>query len=283
MEPELVFSDGLVTALGVLFAVCLLMPVMYYVWSVYRKKLNHAALLGGLAAFFLFGYLISGVLLGALAPESRLAELGMWRYALGRALSVAVAEAGGMWLALWFLHRQYATVRVPIGFGLGFRLFDLLYLGAFNAMFRLANALTVNKEGLQVLLDNVEAEAAPALELQLRALAASSPKLYLMSAVDYVCMFALSVALSRILWYTLEGGKLSADKRLLVPAFLLRFFAELMLALDRAGGNYQVCAAIYYVLVAAAVCLAYYLSRQRDDPEVLREDRLKARQLRRRR
>ena len=282
METELVFSDALVTALTILFAVCILVPAMYYVWNVYKKKLNHPAMLAGLAAFFFFGYWLSGVLLAQLAPESRIAELGAGGYALRRALCVSVSEIGGMLLALSLLKKRSGGIGVPIGFGLGFRLFDLLFLGAMNALLRLSNAMTVNRDGLETVLEAAGADQAEALELQLRALAETAPKLYWMSAVDYICMFVLSAALARILWFAVADGRLPADRRLIVPAFLLRFLCELLLALYAAGGSYRLCAALYYVLVAGTVCLTHALSRHYGGAEQVGGDHLKARPPRKR-
>ena len=68
MDTELVFSDSLMAAMTVLFAVCVLVPTMYYVWNVYRKRFNHVAMLAGLACFFIFGFLLSENLLRLLAP-----------------------------------------------------------------------------------------------------------------------------------------------------------------------------------------------------------------------
>ena len=282
METTLVFSDELMTALTVLFIACTVAPAFYYVWYVYKKKLNHAGMLAGLAAFFLCGYLLPSMLLGSFAPADKSAEMAPAAYALLRALLVALPEVGGITVFLLFMSRRYSTVRVPIGFGLGFRLFDLLYLGALNALFRLANALTVNRDGLESLLESVDAASAPALVEQLELLAASAPKVYLMSAVDYVCMLVISVVVARFIWYGLEGGKLEEDRRLILLAFVLRFVAEFLQAFYSVGGaSYGLCAGIYYVLTALAVCYCYYEARRRDDPEKIHADHIQWKQHRR--
>ena len=279
MDSELVFSGDLITALTVLFAVCILLPTMYYVWYVYRKRFNHIALLGGLAAFFLFGFLVAENLLRLLAPT---AGAGQWTYSFLRAFCAALCDVGAYALGLWFLKKQHSTIRVPISFGLGYRLFEMLYLGAMNTVLRLTSAMTVNREGLQALLDTVTEEQAPALKLQLMSLAESSPGMYWMSTVDYICRFTLTVALVRLVWYAFEGGREPSDKRLIAAAFGIDFLCELMLALHAAGASYHLCAGIYYVLVAGAVCLAYYVAHQRDDPQQLTADHLTGRNIRKR-
>jgi uncharacterized membrane protein YhfC len=284
MDTELVFSDSLMAAMTVLFAACVLVPTMYYVWNVYRKRFNHVAMLAGLACFFIFGFLLSENLLRLLAPAGAAGSMGMWGYGVTRSLCVAVCEVGGIALSLWMLQRQqHSTIRVPNGFALGFRLFEMLYLGAMNTLIPLILAMTVSRDGLESVLATVEEAQAPAMELQLRNLAETAPGVYWMSTVDYVCRFALPVALTRLIWYGFEGGRYPADKRLIAAAFGLDLLCELMLALHDGGGSYHLCAAIYYVLVAGAICLAYYEARKRDDPELIRADRLQGRNLRRRR
>ncbi len=278
----LVFPEPLITGLSFLFCFCLLVPALYYVWFVYRRQLDHSGLLGGLAAFFLFGYLITGMLLGALAPEAKREDMGPWVYSLLRGFITAVAEVGGCWAVLTFLRRgrpaEKRTVRLPIGFGLGYRLFDLLYLGAFNALFRLLNALSVNRDGLETILEGVDAASAPALEEQLRILAASSPRMYWISAVDYLCLLVISVCAARLLWYSMEGGKRPADIRLLPLVFVVRLAGEFLLAMYQSGGgSFPVCAGTYYLLTAALACFTWYQSSQRDSRELLHDEHLKSR------
>ncbi len=279
LDSELVFSSGLITALVVLFAVCILLPTMYYVWYVYRKRFNHIALLGGLAAFFLFGFLIAENLLRLTAPA---AGAGLWTSGTLRAFIAALCDVGGYTLGLWFMKRQHSTIRVPVSFGLGYRLFEMLYLGALNTMLRLSAAMTANRDGLDAVLEGVAEEQVPALRLQLMNLAETAPGVYWMSAVDFVCRFVLTVALVRLIWYAFEGGREPEDKRLIAAAFGIDFLCELMLALHAAGASYHLCAGIYYVLVAGTVCLAYYVAHRRDDPQQLTADHLQGRNIRKR-
>ena len=159
----------------------------------------------------------------------------------------------------------------------------MLWLGGLNVLAPLSSALTVNKDGLEAMLSQVEPDKASALELQLRALAETSPKVYWIGMVDYICKFVLAVALTRILWYAFEGGREPADKKYGAVVFALKLLCELTLALYAAGGKYQLCSAAYYVLTAGTVCLAYYLANRRDDPEQYRADRLKGKTLPKRR
>ena len=273
MDTGFSFSGELLGALTVLFAVCILVPVMYYVWNVYRRRLSHIAILGGLAAFFLFGFVLSQGLLRSLAPASA-QESGPWGYALLSAAVSAACDVGGIFLGLLLLHRQQGTIRVPTGFGLGYRVFEMFYLGGMNAFIRLSYVMNVNNDGLEAVLQQVEEGQRASLELLLRNLGESSVGIFWLSAVDYAVRFALTAALTRLLWYAVEGGRKPADKRFLALAFGLDLFCELMLSLKAAGASYVLCASVYYVLAALALCLSYYAARQRDDPEALRGDRL---------
>lgn len=277
----LTFSNELTGALFALFFTCIMLPVLYYIWMAYRKRLNNIAMLAGIASFFVFGYFLSGFLLGTFAPEAKAAEIGVINYALRRAVCVAIAEAGGLWLSLYALSKRYNTIKVPTGLGLGFQLFNLLYLGGINSFIRLGYVMSVNKNDLQTVLDSVEAQYAPQFEALLRDLAASDPYVYVMSAVDYVCMFILTAALCRILWYSIEGGRKESSKLFIIAAFVLRLAAEIPLAVYQAGGgSYKLCAIFYYVITALVLAYAVWLSHDRDDKEQIRSDRLRPRRIR---
>ena len=92
----------------------------------------------------------------------------------------------------------------------------------------------------------------------------------------YLRLFSIVMVLS------LEGGKLEEDRRLILLAFVLRFVAEFLQAFYSVGGaSYGLCAGIYYVLTALAVCYCYYEARRRDDPEKIHADHIQWKQHRR--
>ncbi len=281
----LVFSSDIVGALFILLFTCIMLPVLYYIWTAYRRSINHWAILAGLAAFYVFGYMLSGIFLRAFAPESIAQKAGLAPYALVRAFWISVAEAGGLWVTLFLLSRRFGTARVPTGLGLGFQLFNLIYLGGINSFIRLGYAMSVNKEGLETVLGAVEPKYASEFEAALRSLAETEPYVFIMSAVDYAAMFALTAAVARILWYSIDGGSKGgkASPPLLLAGFGLRLAAGIPLALYQAGaGGYKICAAVSYAVTAFAVALAVWLSRDREDAELIRAERLKPRPGRRR-
>jgi uncharacterized membrane protein YhfC len=272
---DIVFSDALMASLYVIFIVCIFVPVFYYIWFAIKKKINHVAILCGLAVFFVFEYYLSGGILKLIEGSE---GMGAWGAAALRTLTVAAAETAGIWLGLKLMSRTHSSVRVPTGFALGFRLFDLLYLGAFNSLLRLANAVLTRARGKEYILQSVDEEYVPQMEQLLRSLADTKPYVFIMSAVDYACMFILSAAVVRIIWYSIEGGRRPPDVRLAGAAFLFRAAAELPMALYQSGGGgYALCAAAYYLMTALTAAFAVVLSRSRDEREKPRAERLRPR------
>jgi uncharacterized membrane protein YhfC len=276
----LFFSNNLVSALFMLLFTCIMLPVLYYIWTAYRRSINHWAILAGLAAFYVFGYMLSGIFLKAFAPEAVAEKAGLAAYALMRAFWIAAAEAGGLWITLLLLSRRFTTSGVPTGLSLGFQLFNLIYLGGINSFIRLGYAISVNKEGFETVLGAVEPQYASEFEAAMRSLAATEPYVFIMSAVDYAAMFALTAAATRIMWYSIYGGSkgVKASPPLLLAGFGLRLAAGIPLALYQAGaGSYKICAAVCYAITALAVAFAVWLSRAREDAELFRAERLKPR------
>jgi uncharacterized membrane protein YhfC len=276
----LVFSQELTGTLLILLFTCLMLPVLYYIWVAYKRQINHWALLIGLPSFYVFGYMLSGFLLGSFAPSSLAEQIGKPAYAAVRSLIIAVSEAGGLWVTLFMLKKRFSSFRVPTGLGLGFRLFDLLILGGINSFTRLSLMLAVNKDGLDTVLKSVDADKMERLKTELTNLASMSGYTFIMSAVDYICMFVITVAVTRILWYSIEGGTRgkNSSRLFLLIGFGLRFITDMPLELYAAGGGqYKLYAAVYYILTAFAAAFAVWLSRSREDAEIIKAERLKPR------
>jgi hypothetical protein len=110
---DLVFAPELTGALFILLFTCLMLPVLYYIWTAYKRRLNHLALLAGLSAFFIFGYALSGFLLGTFAPMAAGEKTYPTLYALGRALLTAASETVGIWAALLALSKRFSSPASP--------------------------------------------------------------------------------------------------------------------------------------------------------------------------
>jgi len=267
VENELVFSMELISSLVVVLAVCILLPVFYIIYYTFRKKISLLSIVFGIVGFLAFGYILSGFLLGTIAPADSAAE-GPVRYALLRGLCVAVAEGGGAFVAMLLLRRRGNDLSAPISYGLGYPLISLFAVGGANSFIRLGEAYTVNEKGLAEVLASVEGEAVEVLRQELFALAEMPAYKYYLSAADYVCVFLLCVAICRIMWYAAaeQGQK---QYILLGAGLLFKFITELALALYQGGAttNFVLCEVLYYGFTLLCVGFAVLVAFRYDEKE----------------
>ena len=168
-NSDFMFSQSLVNGMLTVVVVCILLPVFYLIFYTFKKKITLSAVLMGIVGFFVFGYLLSGLLLGNIAPQDSAAEDPML-YAVLRSVCVAVIEGGGVFAAMYFLRRRYDDISTPISYALGYPLIDMLLVGGANSFVRMAEAYTVNTKGLDEVLASVEGEAVEILRQDLFAL-----------------------------------------------------------------------------------------------------------------
>ena len=273
------FSNAFVTVSFLFLFCCLMCPVLYYIYFVYKKRFNHLAMLGGIAAFLMFGYLLTSLLLGSVIPTSLRDQMGEVPYALVRTLLIGICEAGGMYITLRLLSSRYPGNTTPISFGLGYTLINMLLVGGVNGFMRLSQAMAVNDNGLDAVLDTVDASQREALRATLTELSELPIGRYAMEVAEFVCFFLISVAIARIVWYAIDGGKLPASNRFLGLGILLRFAAELAYYMVGRVENYVMAEVIYYIVTLVIVAVAVLLSIQRDDKEKVRAGPLNRRLL----
>jgi len=266
-NSDFMFSQSLVNGMLTVVVVCILLPVFYLIFYTFKKKINIPSAVLGIVGFFVFGYLISGLLLGNIAPQDSAAD-NPALYAVLRSVCVAVAEAGGAFVAMYLLRRRYDDISTPISYAFGYPLIDMLLVGGANSFVRMAEAYTVNTKGLDEVLASVEGEAVEILRQDLFALAETEPYVYFLSAVDYICIFCIVVAICRIMWYAAhEEGK---NKIILLAAgIVFRLAAEFPVALYQGGGteNYVACEVIRYVITLLCVGFAVLMHLKYDDKE----------------
>lgn len=264
---EFMFSQSLVNGMLTVVVVCILLPVFYLIFYTFKKKIVIPSALFGIIGFFVFGYLISGLLLGNIAPKDS-AAANPALYAALRSVCVAVAEAGGFLAMMYFLRSRYDDISSPISYAFGYPLVDMLLVGGANSFVRMAEAYTVNTKGLDEVLASVEGEAVEILRQELFALSQTQPHVYFLSAVDYICVFCIVVAICRIMWYAVhEAGK---NRIILVAAGLIfKLAAEFPVALYQGGGtdNYVACQIIRYVVTLLCVGFAVLMHFKYDDKE----------------
>lgn len=266
-NSEFMFSQSLVNGMLTVVVVCILLPVFYLIFYTFKKKIHIPSALLGVAGFLVFGYLLAGLLLGNIAPQSSAAD-GPVLYAVLRSICVAAAEAGGAFIAMHLLRSRYDDISTPISYAFGYPLIDMLLVGGANSFVRLGEAYTVNAKGLDEVLASVEGEAVEVLRQELFTLAETEPYMYFLSAVDYICIFCLVVAVCRIMWYAVhETGK----NRIVIAAagILFKLAAEFPVALYQGGGteNYIFCEVIRYGVTLLCVGFAVLLHFKYDGRE----------------
>lgn len=266
-NSDFMFSQALVNGMLTVVVVCILLPVFYLIYFTFKKKIHLPSLALGIVGFFIFGYLLSGLLLGNIAPkDSAAANPAM--YAVLRSVCVAVVEAGGAFAAMYFLRSRYDEISAPISYALGYPLIDMLLVGGANSFVRMAEAYTVNTKGLDEVLSSVEGEAVEVLRQDLFALAQTEPHVYFLSAVDYICIFCIFVAICRIMWYAVhEAGKNRII--LLAAGVLFKLFAEFPVALYQGGGTdkFIACQVVRYAVTLLCIGFAVLMHFKYDDKE----------------
>lgn len=266
MYNEIVFSDGLFASLFSIVLVCILLPVFYLIYYTVKKKINLLVIVMGVIGFFVFGFLIEGLLLGTLAPNN--GSISPAQYALTRCLCVGISEGLGAFCAMWIIRKKYDAISTPVSYPLGYTLISMLILGGANAFVRLGEVYTVNQEGINAVLASVQGEAVDKLYDNLLQLSQMQPYMYYFSAVDYICLFAVIAAVCRIVWYAIQ---IDGRGRIILAAAGLVFtaLADLPVALFQGGAteSYITCEIIRYAITFLCVGFAYLCSRRFDDKE----------------
>lgn len=268
-NTQLIFSDGYIAAMLFLLIVCCTLPILYFIYFAFKRKISYVSILAALAGYLLFGYYLNGILMKNIVPEAKIGQMSTVLYSIIRALITGLTNTGGIYICLRLLSKRYDSINTPISFGLGYPLYVLIMEGGANAMYRMSMAYTVNREGVQKVLESVEeAERSNLLE-QLEEMAASPLADYFYSVGKYAAFFIMGIALSRLLWYSLRGEK-RAPSWLFIPAVILfRFFMELPIALytSRATDNLVLTSVIYCVIALAALAASIIVSNMWDKGE----------------
>lgn len=263
MEPEIVFSG---VAVGGFFAIALvsvLAPVLYLIYYTFKKKINLLAMLAGVAGSFVFGYFMLGLALGSFAPQAS-AETDAMKYALSSAVCTGAVESVGFFIAMFALRKKWNETDTPISYALGYSLFTMLVARGANAFIRLGEVYTTNYKGLDAVLSSVGGEAVEVLRKELTDLSLIEPvKLYI-SAIDCVVLFAVMVALCRIMWYSVcSDGRKRFD--LALVGIILRAATEFPTYLTEL--SVPVYAVMHYIPAALCIAFAAFLAYKTDEKE----------------
>jgi len=268
-DIQLAFPDGFIAAMLLLLIVCCTLPVLYFIYFAFKRKINYVSILAAIAGYLLFGYYLNGILMINIVPEARIQQTGVVFYSVVRALIVGLANVGGIYVCLRLLSQRYDSLNTPISFGLGYPLFVLIMEGGANSMYRMSMAYTVNKEGIQKVLGSVEEAQRSKLLEQLEEMAASPLADYYYSVGKYAAFFIAGIGLSRLLWYSLRGERRKPSWLFIPAALILRFLMELPIGLYTSGAtdNMALTSIIYCAVSLAALAASIIVSKMWDEGE----------------
>ncbi len=272
------FSGGFTAASFILLFVCIMLPLFYVVFYVFKKNFNFILMLIGIVASFLLGYLLTVVLTGLFAPARIIGVVSAASYAIRYSLIVGIVKALGMWLVLLLLSKRYVTVIVPASFAAGYSLIDIFRYGAHGyAAFSVASA--VNQNGLDYVVSTADLASQAGLREYLLDLAQKPASLYVWGTADAVCGFVATICLARLLWYSIEGGIREENKKLVPIVLIAAVLLELPGALYDGGAfaGYAPAGIIYYLLTALLVLGTIFAARNHDEKTTVAASRLRRR------
>lgn len=269
MDSELTFSGGFIASMFILLFACSTLPILYFIFYAFKRKINYMAILAAIAGYILFAILINGILQSIIAPDSKIEQVGAVLHSIIRSVLVGLTSAGGAYILLRLLASRYDSIKTPISFGLGFPLYALIMEGGSNAMYRLSMAYTVNEKGLSAVLETVDTAQRASLQAQLESIAATPLSEVFYTAGKFACFFIISVAIARLLWYSLRGDRRAPSWIFLPIAVALRTLLELPIALYATGAidNYAVSNILHYGVTVLALLISILVSMQYDNKE----------------
>ena len=279
MEAVNMFSGGWIAAAFILFFICLMLPVFYLIYYVFKKNFNPLIMLVGIVAFVVFDRLAASLLMRFFAPASAIGTISAQSYAIRRALCIGVIKALGIWVVLLLLSKRYITVIVPASFALGYSALDMIFLKGAPGFSAFTQATAINNNGLEEVVSTVDLAQQEAFRQSIAELAKTPASNYIWRTGTAICAFAATVCIARLLWYSIEGGKAEKSKILIPICVVAAVVLELPAALY-AGGAFSSSVpadTAYYVMTALLVLGTILVSRRHDEKETVSDSRLRPR------
>ncbi|NLO47329.1 MAG: YhfC family intramembrane metalloprotease [Clostridiales bacterium] len=266
---ELVFSGSFITAMIILLLACSTLPVLYFIFYAFKRKINYIAVFAGILGAVFFGIFVQGILLSNLIPENRMQAIGPVPYAIYQALIIGIVNVSGIYIVLRLLSARYESLGAPISVGLGYALVPMILDGAVNAATRLSFASAINEKGMAHVLSTVNPGDRESFQQTMEELAAQPIAPFLYTAAKFICFFMICVAITRLLWYSLYGKRRNASWLFIPAAYVLRSIPELPLALytTEAVLNKVATDCAYFGITAIIVLSAVIVSRLWDEKE----------------
>lgn len=270
------FPGGLIAIAFIQFFVCIMLPVFYLIYYVFKKDFNPLIMLIGLVAFVIFGLIATKLLTKFFAPASAIGAITTANYAVRYSLCTGVIKALGIWVALLILSKRYVTTIVPASFALGYSLIDMFFYKSAYSFFTFTNGMTINRNGFEETVAAVDLAKQDAFRESMAELAATPASFYIWRTADAVCAFAATVCIARLLWYSIEGGKSEKSWTFIPVCVVIAVVLELPGALYDGGAfsGYAPAGIAYYVLTVLLVVGTILIARRHDEKAVVSDSHL---------
>ena len=273
------FSGGWIAAAFILFFICLMLPVFYVIYYVFKKNFNPLIMLIGIVAFFVLDRIATNLLIRVFAPSSAIGLISAQSFAIRRALCVGVVKALGFWAVLLLLSKWYVTVIVPASFALGYLALDMIFLKGMEGFRAFTQATAVNNNGLEEVVSTVDLAQQGAFREEIAGMVKTPASYYILGTVLAVCFFAATVCIARLIWYSIEGGKREKSIILIPICVVAAVVLELPSALYDGGAfsSYVPAYIAYYVMTILLVLGTIFVSRRHDEKERVSDTPLRPR------
>lgn len=196
---EITVSQGTLTAMGLAMAICFLLPVSFIVIN--RHKLVLKPAVCGLAAWCVFSYYIAGMLLGTLMKAD--GAFGAVLMALFQSIIILI----GHFVLLKFLSSSSAASGVPLSYGLGYSLINLVFIAGIQQFFTISLATTVNNNGFEKVATTVE--DSQALYEILESINSKPIYEHVVGTAELIFFFTVTVSVCVLMWYAVTKQKYS--------------------------------------------------------------------------
>lgn len=253
-KMEIIIPQMVPFALGLAMAVSIGLPFAYVIGN--RKNMMLYPLAAGIGSYLLFALIIAGAAIGSLLQSNG------YLFALESGLT-SIVIITGHYIALKFVRRTKDSSAVPLSYGLGYSLINVVLVAGGDMFASLSLVVAVDNNGFEQVATTVE-DPQGLYEL-VTTIVETPPAVHLLGGLELVCFFVLCVAISVLMWiYLCRDNKerhlfLIALAAQLIPSFLIGAYGANVIS---GTVGIIIVEATYTVVAAAAAIYAYYQYRK---------------------
>ena len=267
------FPGGLIAIAFIQFFVCIMLPVFYLIYYVFKKDFSLLVMLFGIVAFIVFDIIVTGLLLRLLAVNA--SRLTTEAYAILYAVIIGVVKAVGIWIVMMIL-KPNRSLTVPVSFALGYSLIDMFLRKSAQSFTVFTQGMTVNRNGFEEVVASVDLAKQDAMRESLIELSQTPASIFIWGLFQAACAFIATVCLTRLLWYSVDGGKINREPALFPLGILIAVVLELPLSFYNNGLLDGVAKGeiVYYVLTVLLLVGTILIARRHDEKETVSDSHL---------